>query len=81
MFISVDLPDPEVPMMATISPASMVRSIPCSTVSVSSPTGNSRRMPFSSISGAMVRTASAHRSGHRRAGPAGRLPQAARFGR
>ncbi len=28
MFMSVDLPDPEAPMMATISPAAIDRSMP-----------------------------------------------------
>ncbi|SVK47210.1 Uncharacterised protein [Acinetobacter baumannii] len=37
MFISVDLPEPEAPMIATISPASMLRLIPFSTSTVCSP--------------------------------------------
>src|SRR5690606_29999937 len=52
MFIRVDLPEPEAPMMATISPRSMTRSMSSSTAMVSSPAGNSRRRPRSSRRGA-----------------------------
>ncbi|CAM3877710.1 hypothetical protein PAYE108092_11800 [Paracoccus yeei] len=37
MFISVDLPDPELPMIATISPGQMSMSTSRRTVIVSSP--------------------------------------------
>ncbi len=37
MFIAVDLPEPEGPMMATNSPASMLRSTPCSARTAASP--------------------------------------------
>src|SRR5690606_41775069 len=51
MFMSVDLPDPDAPTMATISPASMVRLMSLRTAMVSSPAGNSRRRSRSSSSG------------------------------
>src|SRR5690606_4621632 len=82
MFISVDLPDPEAPMMATNSPARMVRSTSRSTGTVISPAGYSRPRPFSSISGAPVMSApiseshrrTAHRAAARSAsGPVRRL--------
>src|SRR5690606_4930281 len=50
MFMSVDLPEPEAPTMATISPASMVRLMSFRTAMVSSPAGNSRRRSRSSNS-------------------------------
>src|SRR3546814_2096312 len=43
MFIRVDLPEPDGPTMATISPAWIVRSMSFSTAMVPSPEGNSRR--------------------------------------
>src|SRR5690606_31186071 len=54
MFIRVDLPEPEAPMMATISPRSMTRSMSSSTAMVSSPAGNSRRSPRSSSNGVPI---------------------------
>src|SRR3989338_1660724 len=48
MFIKVDLPEPEAPMMATISPASMRRFTPLSTATVPSPDGNSRHRSWTS---------------------------------
>src|SRR5690606_33647717 len=50
MFMSVDLPDPDAPTMATISPASIVRLMSLRTAMVSSPAGNSRRRSRSSSS-------------------------------
>ena len=52
MFISVDLPEPDAPMMATISPAWMLRSMPLSTATVPSPEGNSRQRSRTSSKGA-----------------------------
>src|SRR3546814_11650805 len=51
MFIRVDLPEPDGPTMATISPAWIVRSTSFSTMIVPSPEGNSRRTLLRAISG------------------------------
>ena len=51
MFISVDLPDPDAPMIATISPASMVRFTSFSTTTSRSPEGKRRVTPVSSSMG------------------------------
>src|SRR3546814_2272568 len=51
MFIRVDLPEPDGPTMATISPAWIVRSISFSTAMVPSPEANSRRTLSRTMSG------------------------------
>jgi hypothetical protein len=55
MFMSVDLPEPDEPTMATISPDSMVRLTSLSATTTSSPAGNSRRTCLSWISGGAAR--------------------------
>ncbi|KAG1434079.1 hypothetical protein G6F56_014435 [Rhizopus delemar] len=75
MFISVDLPEPDWPTMATISPAWISRFTSRSTAMTSSPAGNSRRRSRRRSSGAVMligapcpghRPASACRHGCRR---------------
>src|SRR6476619_1279185 len=51
MFISVDLPEPDWPTMAIISPASISRLMSSSTVTVSAPVTNRRVRPRSTING------------------------------
>src|SRR6478736_4632110 len=65
MFIKVDLPEPDAPTMATISPASMVRLMSFKTAIVWSPAGNSRRTPESEINGPLM-SGSRRRAGLRR---------------
>src|SRR5438045_2014250 len=48
IFIRVDLPDPEGPMMARYSPVGTIRSMPCRTSTRSSPAPKDLRMPASS---------------------------------
>src|SRR5690606_15586878 len=59
----VDLPEPEAPTMATISPASIVRLISLRTAMVPSPAGNSRRRSLSSSSACATSEPHAHASG------------------
>ncbi len=54
MFISVDLPEPEGPMMATISPRSIVRSMSLSTAMDCSPLWNLRPRPLRAMMGARL---------------------------
>ncbi|EEG10406.1 hypothetical protein FuraDRAFT_0388 [Pseudogulbenkiania ferrooxidans 2002] len=54
MFISVDLPEPEAPTMATISPAMICRLTSRSTATVSSPAWNSRVSPLTSSRGVAI---------------------------
>src|SRR5581483_6041704 len=72
MFMSVDLPEPEGPTIATLSPASIARSTWLNATKMPSPEGYSRRTPLSSMSGMGVSSVSSQRAAriliHRRVG-------------
>ena len=57
MFISVLLPEPDAPMIATSSPGLIARSMPCSTSTARSPLKYVFLTPQSSISGVVSRVA------------------------
>ena len=63
MFISVDLPEPDVPMIAIDEPRSIVRSTPRSAWTRLSPITYVRSMPRISISGGVIRTLPILRAG------------------
>src|SRR5438874_55662 len=71
--MSVDLPEPDGPMIATNSPASITRSMPLRTWSSLPPTSYERVMPRSSMSAMLLALLGARRlSGGRRRPPAHR---------
>ena len=56
MFIVVDLPDPDAPMIATKSPAAMSRSMPFSAWNAAAPSPKRLVIPRSAISGSAILT-------------------------
>src|SRR5258706_16212699 len=76
MFMSVDLPDPDEPMMATDSPASMRSEIPCRTGTSTSP-----RLYFLVTASSSSRTSPMRAPSEHPPQAAGRLTAARRRGR